>query len=83
MHMHRAKIDSKNCKVSLRDEKRSYTCFNGQGIDKPYSLRSVMKASRLLCQASIIYWRIPTTSRLYLSTFVVYELSDVVCVKLS
>ena len=49
-------------------------CMYGQNIDKPYSLKSIMKASGLPCQASIEYWCIPTTFSLYISIFESCEL---------
>jgi len=59
LHTHRAKIDCKYCKVSLRGEKRPYICFYGHNINKPCSLRSAMRANKLPCQASTEYWCIP------------------------
>jgi len=53
LHNRRAKIDYKDCKVSLRGKKRPYPCFYGQSIDKPCTLRSTMRASKSSCEASI------------------------------
>ena len=56
--------------------------FYRRGIEKPYPVRFAMKASRLSCQASNEYWSIPTTSILYLPTFIGCEFRDVACEKL-
>jgi len=59
-HTHRTKTGYKDCKVSWKGEKRSYTWFYGESINKPYSLRSAMRASRLLCQVRI-EWNLRVT----------------------
>jgi len=51
-----AKIDCKDFKVILNDEKGRKIFFGGQREEKSYPLISAMKASMLLCQGSIRYW---------------------------
>ena len=77
LHTYGPKTDCKDCKASLKGEKRPHMCFYGQGIDKPYSLRSVIKVSRLSCQVSIEYWSIQTAFSLYISIFACCEFGDV------
>ena len=66
---HKVKITCKDCKASLRGERRPHTCFYEQSTDKRCSLMFAMKANRLLRQASIEYWCMPTTFSLYIPIF--------------
>jgi len=53
--IYRLKIDCKDLKADLNDEKDWEVCFYEQREEKPYPLISVMKASKLLCQGCIGY----------------------------
>jgi len=50
------KIDCKDLKVILNDDKGQEVCFYGQREEKPYFLISAMKASKLFYQGCIGYW---------------------------
>jgi len=56
LHTYGAKIDCKDLKVILKDEKGREVPFYGQREEKSYPLISAMKASKLLCQGCIGYW---------------------------
>jgi len=56
LHAYEAKIDCKDVKVTLIDEKGQEVCFHGQIEEKPCSSISAMKASKLLCQGCEGYW---------------------------
>ena len=56
LRTYRAKIYSKDLKVTLNDEKGWEVCFYGQRDEKPYFVILAIKASKLLCQGCIGYW---------------------------
>ena len=72
---HRAMIDCKDHKVSFKVEKRPYTCFMGKAQTKLNFFTSVMKATKLLRQASIKYQIIPTTFSIYASILAIVNLT--------
>jgi len=49
LHTYGAKIDCKDLKATLNDDKGWEVCFYGQREEKPCSLTVAMKASKLLC----------------------------------
>ena len=51
-----AKIDCKDLKGILTDEKGREVCFYRQRVEKPFSIISSMKVSKLLCQGCEGYW---------------------------
>jgi len=55
-HTYRTKIDCKDLKIILKDEKEREVCFYGKREEKSCPLISAMKASKLLCQGCIRYW---------------------------
>jgi len=56
MHAYGVKMDCKDLKISLRDEKRPNVSFYRKREETPHHPRSAIEANRLLCQPSIEYW---------------------------
>ena len=79
LHTYGAKLDYKDRKISLRDEKDHMHVFIGK---RPCHLRTATKPSWLSCQVSIEYWCVPTIFIGYISIVTVYEFGDVASKKL-
>jgi len=56
LHNYEAKIDCKDLKVTLKDEKDREVCFYRQREETPHSIICAVKASKLLGQDCIGYW---------------------------
>jgi len=56
LYTYGVKIDCKDLKVILNNDIGREVCFYGQREEKPCSLISTMKMSKLLCQECIRYW---------------------------